>query len=40
VIVAIWALVAPSAAAAPYPDRFVSIFGWSLQNDRDVVEIS
>ena len=28
------------ASAAPYPDRFVWIFGWGLGKDSDVVEIS
>ena len=40
-IVALLVLVAASpATAAPYPDRFVWIFGWSLSKDSDVPEIT
>jgi hypothetical protein len=36
------ALLAASLAqaAAPYPDRFVWVFGWGLGNDRDLPEIT
>lgn len=30
----------PNALAAPYPDRWVWIFGWNLSKDSDVAEIS
>lgn len=37
-----WMLLAglPSALGAPYPDRWVWIFGWSLSKDSDVAEIA
>lgn len=34
------ALVVHQALAAPYADRFVWVFGWGLDRDRDVTEIS
>ena len=33
-------LPASLAAAATYPDRFVWVFGWSLEHDSDVADIS
>ena len=33
-------LASPAAHSAPYEDRFVWIFGWSLSRDSDVEEIS
>jgi hypothetical protein len=29
-----------SLSAAPYPDRFVWVFGWGLRSDKDVTEIN
>ena len=35
-----YGLVSRLGGAAPYPDRFVWVFGWGLESDRDVAEIS
>ncbi len=37
---ALLVLTALTATAAPYPDRFVWVFGWGLGRDSDVAEIS
>lgn len=37
--VLLW-LLAGSALAAPYPDRFVWVFGWNLTREGDVAEIT
>jgi len=33
-------ITASPVAAAQYPDRFVWVFGWSLENDSDIAEIN
>ncbi len=37
---ALIAMVAPTLRAAPYPDRFVWVFGWNLGKDGDVAQIN
>jgi hypothetical protein len=33
-------MLASTLHAAPYPDRFVWVFGWSLRNDKEVAEVT
>ena len=35
----IWLAIVPLVHAAPYPDRFVWVFGWGLGRDSDATEI-